>query len=67
MKEKNEKKSDQWIKPWLKHRNQQNQSSRGVLSIRPFEKQYKIHRKITELESIFNEVSGLETCSFIKK
>ena len=29
-----------------------------------FEKLRRIHRKIPEPESLFNEVSGLETCNF---
>ena len=30
-----------------------------------FEKLRRIHRKIPEPESLFNEVSGLETCNFV--
>ena len=30
-------------------------------------KLYKIHRKIPMLESLYNEVSGLETSIFVKK
>ena len=61
------KKGDQWINTWLEWRNQQEQSSRGVLKYVFFEKLSKIHRKTPALESLYNEVSGLETCNFIKK
>ena len=50
----------------MEQRNQQEQLSGGVLWIRPAEKLHKIHRKIPVLESLFN-VSGLETCNFVKK
>ena len=36
-------------------------------SLNVFEKFSKIHRKISVLESPFNEISGLETSSFIEK
>ena len=36
-------------------------------SLNVFEKCSKIHRKISVLESPFNEISGLETSSFIEK
>ena len=32
-----------------------------------FEKLRKIHREIPVLEPFFNDVSGLEICSFVKK
>ena len=32
-----------------------------------FEKLSKIHRKMPVLEYLFNEVSSLETCNFIRK
>ena len=35
-------------------------------SVRFFEKLRNIHKNIPVLESLFNEVSGLETCNFIK-
>ena len=65
MKEKRTK-CDQWIKPWLERRNQQERSSESVLEIRFFRKLRKIHRKMSVLQSLFNEVSGLETCNFVK-
>ena len=56
MKEKREK-CNQWIKLWMKPSNRQEQSSGGVLQIRFFEKLRKILRKMSVLESLFNEVS----------
>ena len=58
---KKRKKCDIWVKPWLEWKNQQEQSPEGVLQIRFFEKLRKIHC------SLFNEVSGLGTCNFIKR
>ena len=66
MKEKT-KKCDQCIKSWLEWRNQQEQSSGGVLSRRFSEKLPKIHRKICVLGSLSKEDLGLETCSVVKK
>ena len=36
-------------------------------SIRLLEKSHKIYQKIAVLESLFNELSGLVNCNFIKK
>ena len=38
-----------------------------VLQIRRSEKYRKIHREISVLESLFNNIAGLEVCNFIKK
>ena len=46
MKEKRTK-CDQWIKPWLERRNQQERSSESVVEIRFFRKLRKIHRKMS--------------------
>ena len=45
MKEKTKKNYDQWIKPWLEWRNQQ-ESSGGVLKVSFLKKLYKIRREI---------------------
>ena len=39
---------------------------RGCSVITFFEKLHKIHWEITVLVSLFNEVSDLETCNFVK-
>ena len=39
----------------------------AVIFQRFFENLCKVHRKIPVLESLFNEVSRLETCNFIEK
>ena len=46
------------------------ESARAVIwkySLNIFEKFSKIHRKISVLECLFNQISGLETSSFIEK
>ena len=43
------------------------QLSGVVLQIRGSEKYRKINREISVLESLFNNIAGLEVCNFIKK
>ena len=42
-------------------------ATEGVLKKRCFLKFYKFHRKKPLLESLFNKITGLKACNFIKK
>ena len=53
-------------KSWLEWRNQQEQSSNGVLQIRFFEKLRKTLRKIPVTEPLFPKVSGLGCGTLLK-
>ena len=55
LKEKTKKNYDQWIKPWLEWRNQQELSG-GVLKVSFLKKLCKIRREIPVLESLFNQI-----------
>ena len=60
-------KGDQWIKPWL----EKEESGGAVIWRYSVNKAFRNivlnQQKIPVQESLFNEVLGLETCTFVKK